>query len=360
MSGQLAAIKAVLGKFPMSAWLIDADETIVYMNREMQDLFGDLSGRKTDLVYGGAAAARADMEKAGFAEVALADVPFRLIGNDVELDGEGRYRIELFEDISEKKHMQDSLVLNLAKVKAETTVAKSIQHSILPVDDTYWNTIAFSSVYLPADDLGGDFFDILRINEDEFLLYMADVSGHGIQASLLTIFMQGRVRANADTASEGIDILLGKLLKDFCALEISGMIYLTMILCKYNRKRKELSIANAGHNCFPLIMRQSGHSETIPIKGMPICTISDEDSYEEEIVSMNPGDRLILYTDGIIEEVDPVRKRAFGQEGVREIAEKCQDYSGAYLARAIIEASSKYTLLTAKDDRTILVADILA
>jgi serine phosphatase RsbU (regulator of sigma subunit) len=83
-------------------------------------------------------------------------------------------------------------------------------------------------------------------------------------------------------------------------------------------------------------------------------------SYEEELISMKPGDRLILFTDGIIEEVDSATGKAFGPEGLREIAEKYHEYNGSYLVRKIIDESDRYTLINAKDDRTIIVADILS
>jgi serine phosphatase RsbU (regulator of sigma subunit) len=67
-----------------------------------------------------------------------------------------------------------------------------------------------------------------------------------------------------------------------------------------------------------------------------------------------------LYTDGIVEEFDVSKGGTFGPEGVRAIAEKSKDYHGHYVAHAIAEEAAKYGLLNAKDDRTIVVADILA
>jgi sigma-B regulation protein RsbU (phosphoserine phosphatase) len=215
-------------------------------------------------------------------------------------------------------------------------------------------------LYLPADDLGGDFYDLIKLNDDEFLIYIADVSGHGIQASLLTIFMRERVRTNMENALTGTGELLSKLVHDFSALDIDFTMYVTLVLCKYKKSKRELSISNAGHNCFPLIIRDNGRTETIPTRGLPICAIADGFNYEEEIVSMNPGDRLILYTDGIVEEVDAATGRAFGPEGVRELAERYHEYNGGYVARRIIDEAAKFSLISAKDDRSIVIADILS
>jgi len=248
----------------------------------------------------------------------------------------------------------------LTKVYADTKMAKSIQNSILPIDDIYWNTIAFSSLYMPAEDVGGDFYDLLKLSDDEYLIYIADVAGHGIQASLLTIFMRERVRTNMKAALAGTGQLLSSLVHDFSSLTIDDTMYITMAFCKYTKSKRELSISNAGHNCYPLIVRDNGRSETIPIRGMPVCKIADGIDYDEEIVSMNPGDRLILFTDGIVDEKSGVSGGSLGIEGVRKIAEKQHAYSGSYLAHKIMDKSSKFALLNAKDDRSVIVADILS
>ena len=363
MSVQKSAIIALLENFTISGWIIDSAQTIVYMNPNMQDLFGDLAGKNTSIIYESSSfeiISEGENENGGSSEVVITDVPFRRMSSKVDLGDEGIFRVELFEDISEEKHVRKTMTKTLAKISSETKMAKTIQNSILPIDDTYWNTIAFSSLYTPADDVGGDFYDVLKLNDDEYLIYIADVAGHGIQASLLTIFMRERVRTNESAALEGTGELLAKLVDDFCMLDIDFSMYVTMAVCKYTKSKKELSISNAGHNCFPLVIRNNRKTEIIPTKGMPICAIADGMSYEEELITMNPGDRLILFTDGIVEEVDSVTGKTFGPEGVRNLAEKHHEYNGSYLARKIMDESSRFALISAKDDRTILVADILS
>jgi serine phosphatase RsbU (regulator of sigma subunit) len=92
---------------------------------------------------------------------------------------------------------------------------------------------------------------------------------------------------------------------------------------------------------------------------MPISAISDESTFEEEIIGVSPGDRLLLYTDGIIEEYSRTEKSAFGSEGVRRIAEANARLGVGELAQKIIAESSRYMILAAKDDRTLLVTEML-
>ena len=376
MTDPVTAAGKLLENYGNPAWVLDKAQNIVYVNPAMQELFGDLTGQKSYVIYDGGSESvdsAATSETEFESEVVITDVPFRRLSTVVDF-GEsenggkeadkstetGKFRIEYFEDISEQKLIHTNMAQALAKINAEVKVAKTVQNSILPGDDTYWNTFAFSSLYIPADDLGGDFYDLLKLNDDEYLLYMADVSGHGIRTALLTVFMRERVRANTAAAAAGTSELLAKLVRDFCALESEGMMYVTMVLCKYTKSKRELSISNAGHGCFPLIVRDSGRIETIPTRGMPICTLAEDTVYDEEIVSIKPGDRLVLFTDGIVEEVDTTTGRSFGPEGVRELAEKHREYNGSYLARQIMDESNKYALISAKDDRSIVVVDVLS
>jgi len=361
MKQALKFVRKLLENFALPAWVLTADGAILYMNKELTEIFGDLTGQNAALVYGSAQPATPAPGRAGFVtDLTLADIPFRRLTQEICAEDGTCLRIEFFEDVSESKLIRDRMEREMNRLRMETSIAKSIQNSILPINDTYWNTIALSTVFLPAEDLSGDFYDLLRLSADEYLIYIADVAGHGIQASLTTVFMKERVRAHTAAALEGTDLLLEKLVEDFCNLRVDGSIYLTLVLCKYDKTSHTLSVCNAGHNCEPLIIRNSGRSELVHTRGLPISVIAAGEKYEEEIVSLTPGDRLILFTDGVVEEVDPVKQKSFGPEGVRELAERLCDYSGDFLAHAMIEESDKYSLLTARDDRTIVIADFLS
>jgi len=363
MNKRIEAILKMLENSAISGWILDGDRKIIYMNRVMKELFGDLLGQNVSIIYDCGSyeiVDQAEGETSGLSEIIISDVPFRRFSSVVDLGEGGRYRVELFEDISEHKLVYNNMTQALAKLNAETRMAKTIQNSILPVDDTYWNTIAFSALYMPADDLGGDFYDLQKLNDDEYLIYIADVAGHGIQAALLTVFMRERVRTNTGAALAGTGRLLEKLVQDFRALDIDGMMYVTMAICKYKKSRRELQISNAGHNCCPLIIRDDRETEIITVRGMPVCVIADEAVYEEETISMDPGDRLVLFTDGVVEEIDSLTGRSLGTEGVLELAVKYHDFHGGYVARKIMDESARYSLISAKDDRSLVIVDILS
>ncbi|MDR0852005.1 MAG: SpoIIE family protein phosphatase [Clostridiales Family XIII bacterium] len=346
--------------------LTDADQVIVYQNEIMRDTFGDLTGKPLAFLLGTEAEKieswiRTPGRSGSWlcTETILADVTYRLHAMRLDADQERQFSAILLRDITEQKVVEDGLATNLQKIRRETAIAKQIQKSILPIDDEYWNSMRLSSLYLPADDLGGDVFDIIQLSEDETLLYIADVAGHGIQASLLTVFIREKIRAEGKLALGGLEKLIAELLNGFLALDIDAILYFSILFCKYNRAKSELSIANAGHNCYPLVIREGGRVEEVPVRGMPISKISDLADYEEEIIGIKSGDRLILYTDGVIEEYSSTEKRMFGAEGVRQTAGAYYKFGGQQLAQKIISEANKYTLGGAKDDRAIIIAEIL-
>jgi sigma-B regulation protein RsbU (phosphoserine phosphatase) len=343
----------------------DEEHKIVYVNRIMQETFGNLVGYHWNILFLTDARESFEAEENPFEssggprEVVIADVTYKVLTTPVTGEDGKPYNVVLMEDISEIKGLQNRLRSGLDEIRRDTKIAQQIQRSAVPADGDYWGAIRLHAQYLPAGDLSGDFFDIVRVSEDKTLLYIADVSGHGIQASLLTMFIRENVRGSVHPEDTRLDALLGRFLKTFGALDVPAMFYMSILLCMYDRARGELSIANAGHNCFPLVIRGSGRVEEITVRGMPISKISDPDSYEEEIIVVHKGDRILLYTDGIVEEYSKTKKKSFGTDGVRRIAEECYRLPGDALARRILEESDKYTLISAKDDRTLLAAEIL-
>jgi sigma-B regulation protein RsbU (phosphoserine phosphatase) len=349
--------------------ILAEEREIIYMNRIMRATFGDLVGRNAGILFsagdesgdGGNAYDKAvgDMSRSGgVAEVKIADVDYRLIETAVSADGKDCAAVML-EDISGEKNIENKANAHLRRYNTDVDMAGHIQRSILPENNRYWGMIQLHSVYLPAEKLSGDAYDIIKLSDDEALIYIADVSGHGIQASLMTMFINEKVRANAELAREGTDILLSEILRGYKALGIDARVYITMLCCKYSKSRGELFISNAGHNCYPLILRGNGRTEEVPVRGMPISAISIENAFEEEIIGITPGDRMLLYTDGIVEEYSRAEKSTFGSEGVRRAAEANAGLGVDGLAQNIISEASKYTIIAAKDDRTLLIAEFL-
>jgi sigma-B regulation protein RsbU (phosphoserine phosphatase) len=341
------------------------DHKILYANKAMREMFGNLVGYNRSILF--LSDNMNAMESEGHIfhdedepqEVVIADVSFMVTTTPVRDEQNNAYNVVMMEDISEKRGLENKLRDGLRRFNRDAGVARQIQSSIIPADGVYWDTIRLSSEYLPAEVLSGDFFDIVQVSDTKTMVYIADVSGHGIQASLLTMFIRENVRSNLYLAEEGLEKVLSAILEKFIALDIDAMFYLTLLLCCYDKEKGIMSISNAGHNCFPFISRKGGEVEEIAVKGMPITKISDPKTYVEEAIQVSSGDRLILYTDGIVEEYSKILKTSFGSEGMKALLEENRHLPGKALTERIVAEANKYPLISAKDDRTIVVADIL-
>jgi sigma-B regulation protein RsbU (phosphoserine phosphatase) len=352
--------------------IVSADLQIVYVNPAMEDTFGNLQDNPLELLFADSDILKPEEQNhiavinamftdgiGGILKATLADVIYELRCAPVTYKDGEKFLVISLKDISLREHLFNNLDDTLKMLKKDTLIAKKIQNSILPINDEYWNSVRLSSIYLPTDDIGGDIFDIIKLPDGRILIYIADVSGHGIQASLLTMFIRENVRLLGEHARQGLDELARKLLEGFLALGISSEIYASILLCAYDHAARELAVLNAGHNCFPLIQRAGGRVEEIPIRGMPLTRISDGGKYEEELLGINPGDKLIMYTDGIVEEYSSAEQGTFSPEGVRKVVAESPELGGEQLAKKILDESAKYLKLKASDDRTIVVAEIL-
>lgn len=340
--------------------IVNKDNVIIYLNKTMITLFGNLLGEDADIIFSSDKKGSGHVKRKTTKKMYMGEALYQITSYPVRVDDEKDVVVEVFRDVTEQIKIEAQVKNNYNKLLKETQFAQRIQYSVLPINDKYWDMIDISAEYLPADDLGGDMFDIVKLNDHEVLMYVADVAGHGIRAALLTIFLREVVRGLSSVAEQdGLDVLLEKLLAYYAKLDIDSEMYFSILLCKYNKNTQEMSISNAGHNCYPLILRKNGRIEEVPVKGMPITNIGISPGYEEEIIGMYPGDRVLLYTDGIIEEYSEEKGTEFGVVGLRNVVGESFNLSGEDLSKKIIIEAEKHSRTKAKDDRAIMVATII-
>lgn len=195
-------------------------------------------------------------------------------------------------------------------------LAKKIQKSILP-KSTEFKNVKFQYGYLPTSDLSADIFDVIKVNEDKIAFYMADVVGHGVEASIITLFIAQTVR---DIINKNPMISPSKLLlelKDgFKKLGLGEEKYFTIIFMMLDIKKKELIYSNAGHNCMPILFNEKSVAFMVN-KGMIISNIFVDVSYNEKTLKVESGDQILLYTDGLMETVDKLN-RMFGENRLKK------------------------------------------
>jgi phosphoserine phosphatase RsbU/P len=178
--------------------------------------------------------------------------------------------------------------------------AREIQEGLLPKRIPQIRGYEVAGTWQPASVVGGDYFDVLKFGERKLGLCVGDVVGQGVSAALLMANLQASVRAlTADDVSTGT--LIEKLNNVICN-NIAPDKFITFCYCRIDASRSRLTYANAGHWA-PVLIRKSGMAILLEDGGAPLGIFPDAKFAEME-VQLEPGDRLILYTDGVTEATD--------------------------------------------------------
>ena len=193
------------------------------------------------------------------------------------------------------------------KMVEDLEYARRIQQSLLPSNSLNIYGVKFISEYIPCERLSGDFYNIHVLNEEQIGMYIADVSGHGVSAAMMTVFSD-RIMKASDTQRTSRNISPDKKLahfyKEFNKSDFPNEMHIVIFEAIYNVKTKILHYCSGGMNVLPILIRKSGTYETLDKSiGFPICKFGDFylPKYESAHVILESGDRIIFYTDGLVE-----------------------------------------------------------
>ncbi|MDD3839755.1 MAG: MASE3 domain-containing protein [Clostridia bacterium] len=234
------------------------------------------------------------------------------------------------------------------KLMEDLEYAKNIQMALLPDTSPEMGGLGFSSKYIPYKNVGGDFYNFIKIDDENIAMYIGDVSGHGVSAAMLTVFVNRTITSKR--TSEGRNELLNpasildEVYEVFNLTNFPEDIYLVMIYAVYNIKTHALTYASAGLNTYPIIFNDNNLEIIKDIEGFPICKFSDyyKPQYREYTVQLDKGDRMILYTDGLVEA-----KNKYGQQfefnNLIKLLEECRDRDTYQLSDKIVEGIRIFT-----------------
>jgi serine phosphatase RsbU (regulator of sigma subunit) len=216
------------------------------------------------------------------------------------------------------------------RVEHELGVARRIQHALLPKDLPELEGWEIARHYQPAREVGGDFYDFLRLEDGRVGLVIGDCSGKGIAAALVMANTQSVLRAVAQR--EGITP--GRVLEEaneVLYVYIPPTMFITCLYAILDPDSGELVYANAGHD-LPYLHRNS-EAEELRARGMPLGLMPGM-SYEEKKTVLNVGVAALFYSDGLVEAHDP-KGEMFGFPRLRAfVAEHSEDRS---LEEALLE-----------------------
>src|SRR5688572_7767020 len=183
------------------------------------------------------------------------------------------------------------------RASREQADAQAMQRALLPASLPAVPGCGLAARWAPASAFGGDCYDVLQLTPTRFAISVADVCGKGLAAALLMSNLQASVRAFAASDSTPVSIAASVN----AALVRNGGLrrFVTFFYAVYDSTTRELTFANAGHNP-PMLVSADGAVRRLAAGGM-VLGVFEATTVEQQSVQLQPGDRLVLFTDGIVE-----------------------------------------------------------
>ncbi len=208
--------------------------------------------------------------------------------------------MEVIRDITEYKRLYAELQSKNMRMQKKLEMAHAMQKSLIP-RDTRYGEYAFSTFFRSCETLGGDMMDIVELPHNELAFYIADISGHGVPAGMLTMMLHQMVRIHSKELAYGhtLGLFMEAMQRSFNDMALEADKYITMALGVLEPRTGLVTLLNAGHNMLPVHISHSGEITEIELHGMPISKWHQGETYDEHTIKLERGDSLLLYTDGL-------------------------------------------------------------
>lgn len=219
------------------------------------------------------------------------------------------------------------LVTEQERIKSELSIATKIQADCLENDFTAFNRLTavnLTAHMKPAKEVGGDFYDVFMIDQDHLCFLIADVSGKGVPAALFMTMAKTHIK-NFATVGLPLAEVAARANNQLCYKNESGM-FVTAFICVLDVGSGEVQFVNAGHNC-PFVQKQDGAFEMFRAKANLVFGLMEDVPYREQTLTLNPGDSIYLYTDGVTEALNP-EQELFGDDRLYEILNRHRAQAG--------------------------------
>lgn len=249
-----------------------------------------------------------------------------------------------------------------ARMESELKTAQTVQETLFPATVAELAGMSIAGHYEPASECGGDWWHYSQVDE-KILLWLGDATGHGAPAALIT-----SAAKSAATIIERLDVdpahamqLLNRAIYDVS----KGQIMMTFFLASFDSKTKKLTYANASSEAPYLIKKQEGvlkKKDLVPMNDVnsPRLGQARDTIYEQTTIDLEPGDRILFYTDGIPDIENPEKVSWGEREFVKAIIETNKEYPPVRESVAgLVELFSAYRQNSPlKDDITFFMAQV--
>ncbi len=278
--------------------------------------------------------------------------------NDSTEAGElARSYISMVQDLRKYVENLQSVMAEKERINAELTLASDIQAHMLPCIFPPFpehNEFDIYALMHPAKEVGGDFYDFFMVDEDRLALIVADVSGKGVPAALFMVIAKTLIKNYTQMGMEPAEVFttVNRLL---CDGNDAGL-FVTAWLGVLRLSDGTLTYVNAGHNP-PLLQKAEKPFEYLRMRSGFVLAGMDDTKYRQSTLTVAPGDRLFLYTDGVTETTD-ARQQLYGEERLQDFLNRHAACNAVETLQTLEEELQRFAGSTPQfDDITMLLLD---
>ncbi len=278
-------------------------------------------------------------------------------------DGALTHYVGIQSDITARKRAEEELAEANRRMSRSLQAAAAIQRSLLPDTMPDVPGLEFAWTFEPCDELAGDSLNVFRVDDEHLVLYMLDVVGHGVPAALLSVTLAQVLsfsRRQASLSGQGsfADRRLVcspkatvERLNQLFPMNLESRQYFTLLYGVLHLPTLQLRYVTAGHPA-PVLLPADGPCRNLTVGGFPVGVAKDPD-YVERTAQLDPGDRLFIYTDGLLEAADE-DGREFGAARLHEEIQRGRDLPLRDGVEALETAAKSWAGGKLPDDLSIL------
>ncbi len=246
-------------------------------------------------------------------------------------------------------------LLQEERIKSELLIAHQIQQGILPRPFAGHPDIHFEAVNQSAKDVGGDFYDYFKLNEQEFGFMVGDVCGKGVPAAIFMASSRSIIKSQSLANSSPASVI--HFSNRLIAEDAQHGIFVTVFYAVYHTETRLLRFTNAGHT-LPFLYRPSTRSCASLFNTNFPLGVFEPFTYQESAIRLEKGDVLVLYTDGVSEAMNANRE-PFGTERIVDLILRHGAASPKELLDALMDAVRQFSGDAPQhDDMTLLIAQV--
>ena len=233
---------------------------------------------------------------------------------------------------------------------SEWAIAREVQQRFMQHLGPAIDTLSYSARCRQMQELGGDCYDFLPLDDNRLALAVGDASGKGLAAALMISNVQSSLRTAASFMGDDVAAMLSAVNRQVYASSLADR-YATLFYGVFDGATRTLRYVNAGHNP-PMVMRRDRSIEWLEAGGAPVGMFPDW-RYAEGAVPLNSGDLILAYTDGLVEVENPFGE-VWGVEGLRRAAAENRARGADDLVDAIFKSMGEFSHGRQTDDATVM------